>query len=138
MAVATANRMPLWEAFIGRDLAALEARHGSVESALSALRAAVDMHHRNGDAANLSTTLVYLAVLFDRIELPDVAATLYGTASGHGAIGMVVGLADLLDRLRAVLGSEAFDAAVASGEAMTLTDAVPYARREIERAGRER
>jgi hypothetical protein len=40
----------------------------------------VDSHHRAGNIANLGSTLRGLAVLFDQIEQPEVAATIYGAS----------------------------------------------------------
>jgi hypothetical protein len=72
-----------------------------------------------------------LGVFFDRIDYPDVAATLYGAATRSKAIAAVPGLPAAIEHLQATLGAAAFDRHVASGAAMDIGDAVAYARRQI-------
>jgi hypothetical protein len=77
-------------------------------------------------------------VCFDRLDQPDVAATLYGASSTNQAIGLwVLDLLAVVDHLREVLGDTAFDQCTAAGAAMDLADAVSYARHHIELARRQ-
>jgi hypothetical protein len=69
-------------------------------------------------------------VCFDRLDRPDVAATLYGAGKQHTPVGnralsqYVVELPAVVDHLRAVLGDTAFDQYAATGAAMDLAEAV--------------
>jgi hypothetical protein len=131
------HRLPYWEAVIARDAAALEAVHGDLDPALVLFDATIDSLHRAGSVAHVAATLAYLAVLFDRIERPDIAATVYGTSSHHASISLVINLPDALEHLRSVLGDALFDECVAAGAAMEPADAVRYARQQIQLARRE-
>jgi hypothetical protein len=70
------HRLPMFEAAIAQDAAWLEARHGDVVQALALLDAVLDSFQRAGNVASVGGTLGVLAVCFDRLAQPDVAATL--------------------------------------------------------------
>jgi hypothetical protein len=74
-------------------------------------------------------------VLFDRLEQPDIAATLYGATSRYGVIAWVFNLPTVVDHLREALGQAAYDDCVATGAAMEFGDAVQYAQQQIRLAG---
>ncbi len=126
------HRLPFWEVAIAREAAPLEAVHGDLDKALVLFDTTIDSFHRAGDAANLAAALATLAGLFDRVEQPEVGATIYGTSAHHASINMVINLPAVLDHLRAVLGDTVFDACVATGAAMEPPDAVQYARHHIQ------
>jgi hypothetical protein len=111
--------------------------HGDPDRALELFETAISSLHRAGDVANLALAFGDLAVLFDRMEQPDVAATLYGVVERHGDIGWVVHLPEVVDHVRAVLGESAFDDCVTAGAAMDLSDATQFARDQIQRAQQE-
>jgi hypothetical protein len=73
-------------------------------------------------------------VLFDRIDQPTQAATLYGAAARHPSAVMNADLDRVTDHLRTTLGVDGFDEHVAHGATMTLAQAVSYARSEIRAA----
>jgi hypothetical protein len=75
-----------------------------------------------------------LAVCFDRIDQPDVAATIYGASTLQPVGQFTVELSGVVDHLRAVLGDTAFDNCAATGAAMDAANAVAYARHHIELA----
>src|SRR5262249_30676106 len=79
----------VWEARIARETAALEAVHGERDRALTLFEDTIDMFHRAGDLANTAVTLTYLAVFFERVDQPEVAATLYGIGTRHVSISMI-------------------------------------------------
>jgi hypothetical protein len=104
---------------------------------LALFDAALDRTRRAGNVSSAAAALAHLAVCFERIDQPDVAATLYG-ASTHQAMGLlVVFLPAVIDHLRAALGDNAFDQYAATGAAMDLGEAVDYARHHIELARRQ-
>ena len=108
----------------------LEALHGDLGEALQLFDSAIDMFHRAGNHANLAEALARLAVSFERMEQPDVAARLYGASTRYGAVPLP-GQTNLVDRLRSVLGQAVLEADVASGADMDFGDAVAYARQQI-------
>jgi hypothetical protein len=131
------HRLPLFAAAIAQVSAGLEAVHGDLGQALALIDTALDGLHRAGNVSSLAGALSHLAVCFDRIDQPDVAATLYG-ASTNQAIGhYVVELPAVVDHLRAALGDAAFDQCAATGAAMDLAEADGYARHHIELARRQ-
>jgi hypothetical protein len=81
--------------------------------------------------------LAYLAVCFDGLDRPDVAATLYGASTNQAISQYVVDLPTVVDQLRAALGDAAFDRCAATGANLDLADAVSYARHHIELARRQ-
>ena len=131
------HRLPFWEALIARDAAPLEAVHGDLNQALALFDTTIDSLHRAGNVAHLAATLAGLAGFFDRVEQPEIAATIYGTSAHHANINIVINLPAVLDHLGAVLGDTVFGRCVATGAAMEPGDAVHYARAQIQTARRE-
>ncbi len=119
------HRLVLWEAVFCREAGDLEAVHGDPRWALTMLGTAIDMLHRAGDIPNLAITFAELAVLFDRIQRPEIAATLYG-ASRRRDIGWVTHLDEVIEHLRTLLGDTTFDHCSDTGAAMEISDAVTY------------
>jgi hypothetical protein len=97
----------------------------------------IDSMHRAGDVGDLAVTFAHLAVLFDRLKQPEVAATLYGATERHGDIGWVLNLPTVLEHLGGALGESAFDERVAAGAAMELGESVQYAQVQIRLAQRQ-
>jgi tetratricopeptide (TPR) repeat protein len=137
LSYARTHRISFAEALIARDAAALEAVHGAPQEALALFDSAIESFHRSGNQADLAATLAYLAIFFDRVEEPRIAATIYGAASRSGSISLVPQLAAAIDHLRAVLGSRAFEDHVATGAVMDAGDAVAYARDQIHATRRQ-
>ena len=127
----------MWEAILSREAAGLEAAHGDPGEALALFEVAIDSLRRAGDVGNLAVAFADLAVLFDRLEQADIAATLYGATGRHGDIGWVLNLPTVVDHLRDVLGETVFDDRVAAGTALDFGDAVAYAHDQIQAARRQ-
>ncbi len=127
------HRFPWYEALIARWSAGLEAVHGDLDQALNLFTASLDSFHQAGNKPQLAGTLVSLAVFFDRIKQPEIAATIYGATIEYPYFhtNMIVGFAAALDHLSHVLDAETFDRCVRIGEAMSLTEAVHYAHHHI-------
>jgi hypothetical protein len=119
----------IWEANLAREAACLEAVRGEPADALDLFETAIDMLHRAGDVGNVAVAFTEFAVLLDRLDRPEIAATLYDAGND---IGCVFSLPGAVDHLRTVLGQTRFDKCVAAGAAMELNDAVQFARRQIE------
>jgi predicted ATPase len=132
------HRLPRFQATIASDAALLEAVHGDPEQALGLFDTAIVSLHRAGNVPALAMTLAYLAVYFDRLDRPDIAAILYGASINPvQAIISIVDLPAVVDHLRAALGDAAFDQCADTGAAMNLADAIAYARHHIELARRQ-
>jgi hypothetical protein len=131
------QRLSVFEALIARVTAGLEAAHGEFATALVSFDTAIDSLHRAGNITNIAVTLASLAVLFDRLDRFEIAATIYGTSTRDPGIVMVVGLPSVIEGLRVKLGDAIFDDQVATGAAMELAEAVRYARNQIQAARNE-
>jgi hypothetical protein len=118
-----------------RGAASLEARHGDARRAIALFQTTLESLHRFGDdVGNLVIAFGELAVLFDRLERPEIAATLYGASRRHGDIGWAIRLPDVVDHVRSILGEATFDELAGVGAAMALGDAVSYAQHQLQLA----
>jgi predicted ATPase len=133
---AQTERVPLVEGVLARDLAGLEAVHGDPDQAFELFDSTLVSFHHGGNVAHLVLLIGRLAVLFDRIDRPMVAATLTGATMGRPDVSARV-VAKLAGHLRDLLGDTVFDQCVAAGEAMELADAVAYARHQIQEVRRQ-
>jgi predicted ATPase len=124
------HRLVFFEALLCREAGGLEAVHGDPGQACALLENAIDLMQRAGDVGNLAVAFADLAVLFHRLQQPEIAATLYG-ASRRGDIGWVTHLASVVDHLRTLLGDNTFDQCADKGAAMETSDAATYARQQI-------
>jgi hypothetical protein len=123
-------RFAYMEAQIARAAARVEAMHGDPDQALTLFDHVISSFHQSGNDLSLAFTLEYVAVFFDRVERPEIAATLYGAANHvRENIGGIS--SDVLGHLRNVLGDADFERCTAHGAAMDLTDAARYARDQI-------
>jgi predicted ATPase len=129
--VSRTHRQVFWEALLSQEAAGLEAAHGDPGQALELFEAAISSLQRASDVGNMALAFAELAVLFDRLEQPAIASTLYGAGNRHGEIGWVLSLPTVVDHLRQVLGEAVFDDCVATGAAMDLSDAANYAQAQI-------
>ena len=136
LALAREQRLPFWETRIAREAAGLEALHGDVGQALELFDVTLDSLRQAGDRATLAITLANLAVLLARLGRHQGSAVLYGAAATYPSIVMVISLPAVVERLRGVLGGPAFDAAVAAGAAMDMTETIEYVREQIRLASR--
>jgi predicted ATPase/class 3 adenylate cyclase len=134
LAFSRQHRVLYFESRISRDAARLEAVYGQFDEALTLFDTAIDSFHRAGDQATLATSLVYLAVLLDRMERPEVAAVIYGASTHHVSASATHEHA--VGDLRTRLGESRFDEHAAMGAAMEPAEAVGYARHQIQLARR--
>ena len=96
LAYAQAHRLSLFETTIAHAL--LETLHGDPGRAL----ALFDTPLRTGNEMNPALVFSNLAVCFDRIDQPDVAATIYGASTLQAASQYVLELPGVVGHLRAV------------------------------------
>jgi tetratricopeptide (TPR) repeat protein len=131
IAYARENGVPYIVMATSEDAAGLEAIHGDLETGLALFDTTIDTAHQSGNVADTVGTLASLAILFDRFDRAEPAATIYGATTLHTATGWVIGLDDFVDHLRTVLGASRFDECVAAGASMELAHAVQYAHAQI-------
>ena len=142
-AYALDHRVPLPEAVIARDAATAEAGGGDFARTLTFYDTAIDSFHQAGNIPDLGIALFSLVGCFTRLQRPTIAATLLGAlpASLFGAFKdnlLYPGEAERLTiRLRSVLGEDAFQRCTETGAAIDPTEAVHYARTQIQLASQE-
>ena len=122
---------------LATQAAGLEAVVGDLEQALSQFDFAIESLYAAGNVGHLAIAITRLAVAFDRIERPELAATLYGACTHHSNIVIVADLPASLEHLHTKRGEPRFDECVAAGAAMELAEAVRYARHQIALVQRE-
>ena len=128
------HRLVYGEGFMAYNAAGLEAVYGHPDQALELFDFAIDAFHRAGDTNNLVLAVASLAVHFERVAEPGIAATLYGASRWAQSLPVIRDLPATVGRLQTTLDPVVFDALVAEGAAMELGDAVAYARHQIELA----
>jgi tetratricopeptide (TPR) repeat protein len=128
------HRLSLFEAAIAMSSAWLEAVHGDLDEALDLFTTSLDSFHQSGNMTDLDLTFAYLMVFFDRIEQPEVAATLSGTFVDKPGSLAYASFVTHVDHVRKLLDTDTFDSCVRAGAAMTSTEAVHYAHHQIDNA----
>ena len=126
------HRLPFFEALIARHAAGLEAVHGDLDQALTLFTTSINSFHQAGNLTDLAGAFAYLAVFFDRINRPHIAATLYGTTTHYPSTNMMTAFVAAVDHVRNTLDTDTFDHCAATGAAMDTTEVVRYARAHIE------
>lgn len=137
LAYARQHPIPYWEAVFAREAGGLEAVHGDPEQALEFLATSMDSFHQAGNTATLAWTLASLAVLFDRTDQPQVAATIVGATTRYPIADLILGLPAATEHLRDTLGANAFDEYGKAGAAMDSSQIVRYSHTHIDRTRRE-
>ncbi len=100
--------------------------------------AAIDSFRRSGNVAQLGITVASVTSLFDRIDAPEAAATLYGAITGAaGGDHHLRDLSDLADHIASCLGPDRFAERVSEGSTLELSSAALYAHEQLQLA-RER
>jgi predicted ATPase/class 3 adenylate cyclase/DNA-binding CsgD family transcriptional regulator len=129
------HRVHFFEGFIARDAALLRLTDADPEESLALFAAAIDSFRHSGNVAQLTITLASVTSLFERIDAPEAAGTLYGAITGPvGGDHHVPDLPDLAARIGVKLGTARFDACAAAGASMDLAEAAHYAREQIQAA----
>jgi predicted ATPase/class 3 adenylate cyclase len=128
----------LWETQFSHWLAVLEAEHGDRVAALDYLAVAIRNNHESGNIGMLHNPLAVLAVLLDRFERYEPAATIVGFATVNPmAATTLPELGTAITHLREVLGDQTYESLATKGEAMTISAMVTYAYDQIDQARTE-
>jgi DNA-binding CsgD family transcriptional regulator len=131
------HRVHFFEGFIARDAALLKLVDADPDESLAWFEAAIDSFRRVGNLGQLTITLGSVPSLFERIDFPEAAATLFGAITAHGGDHHVPDLPELGSRVAAKLGSERFEECASRGATMDLTDAALYAGEQIQLARKQ-
>jgi tetratricopeptide (TPR) repeat protein len=115
-------------------LASVEVKCGEQEAALEHLGEVIQRRFDDGDTDNLPAPLAMLSTLLSSVGMSDEAAVVAGHANTPIALATYHELPATVERLRAQLDTNEFDALAARGAAMTTADIVRYAFDAIETA----
>jgi hypothetical protein len=128
---ARVHRLEYLHAVILREIAALQDSGGSIVDALENFATVIEWYRSAGNHGSVATTLGDIAIMFDRLDRPEIAATVYGTSVPRGQ-SIASGLSETVEHLRAELGGATFAQCVAAGSVMDFNDAMVYVSRAIE------
>jgi DNA-binding CsgD family transcriptional regulator len=132
------HRVQFFEGFIARDAGRLHTSDGEPEAALVLLAEAIAAFQRAGNIPQLVITLASVPALFERLDRPTDAATLFGALSRESSsFHHVPELSDLGARLERSLGAKRMAELTNAGALLELNDAALYARQQIDIARRD-
>ncbi|MGD9619692.1 MAG: adenylate/guanylate cyclase domain-containing protein [Mycolicibacterium sp.] len=112
-------------------LSRLEARHGDPLDALDYLISSIARYHDAGNSGNLSTGLALLAIILDRFNRHESAATIMGFAVNSLTRVTFPEIAATIAHLRDVLGERRYETLTHAGKAMRIAPMVEYAYDQI-------
>jgi predicted ATPase len=118
-------------------LARLEAEHGDTVPPFDHLTVAIRNFHNSGNTTGVRAPLAVLAVLFDRLERYEPAATIAGFALSPFSAATVPEITTAITHLRDVLGEATYESLARNGEAMTTAAMATYAYDQIDQARTE-
>ena len=122
---------------LANTLARFEAEHGDPLAAFDHLTLGIRGYHNAGDTTTIRVPLAILAVLFDRLERYEPAATIAGFALSPIAAAGVPEITTAITHLRDVLGEATYESLAHMGEMMTVPEMVSYAFDQIDQARTE-
>jgi predicted ATPase len=125
------------ESLLAAGLSRLEAEHGDPLAALDHISLAIRNFYDSGDVAYIRAPLATLAVLLDRLERLEPAATIAGFAFGPLTTSTVHQLSTAITHLRDVLGEATYESLARKGETMTVAAMVTYAYDQIDQVRAE-
>jgi len=121
-------------AVLANYLGGLAAEHGDTLAAFDHLTLAIRNFHDCGDTTTFRVPLAVLAVLFDRLERYEPAATIAGFALHPIATALAPEITTTITHLRDVLGGATYESLAHKGETMTTAAMVTYAYDQIDQA----
>ncbi|WP_083123441.1 adenylate/guanylate cyclase domain-containing protein [Mycolicibacterium tusciae] len=123
------------ESHLAAVLATLEVKHGDPLEALSHLTHALRNYQDAGSVAFYHSPIASLAVILERLEHFDSAATLASVAVRNPMVMAAwPEIAVTTDHLQEILGAQAYEALARESAAMTPAAVVAYAYEQIDRA----
>jgi hypothetical protein len=130
---ASAGRCTMYEGVVLRELARVEASHGSPEAALAFFERVLDDFDVIGQRTNLTLSVGYLAMLFARLGHRARAALLLAAATTDDrTLAMMTALGDYdLRDIEGILGDPEFSEPVHAGRSMGPIQVLAIARDEL-------
>ena len=125
------------ETHLAVSLARLEPEHGDAMSAFDHVTLAIRNYHDAGNTANMRAALAILAVLFNRLQRYEPAATIAGFAPNPMTAIAVPQFGTAITHLRDVLGDRTYESFAREGETMTTAAMARYAYDQIDQARTE-
>ena len=125
------------ESLLATGLSRLEAEHGDPLAALDHMSLAIRNFYDSGDVAYIRGPLATLAVLLDRLERLEPAATIAGFALSPLTTSTVHQLSTAITHLRDVLGGQTYESLARKGQTMSTAEIVTYAYDQIDQARAE-
>jgi predicted ATPase len=118
-------------------LGGLAAEHGDTLAAFDHLTLAIRNFHDCGDTTTIRVPLAVLAVLFDRLERYEPAATIAGFALHPIATALAPEITTTITHLRDILGELTYESLARKGERMSTSAMAKYTYDQIDRARTE-
>ena len=125
------------ETHIAANLAQLDVERGDPLSALEHISIAIRHLHDSGNRVTLRSPFTNLAVLLDRLEHHESAATIAGFAFSPLTAASFPKINAVIAHLRDVLGEQTYESLARSGATMTTAEVVAYAHDQMDQARAE-
>jgi predicted ATPase/class 3 adenylate cyclase len=125
------------EAHIAANLAQVEVERGDPLSALDHISLAIRHLHDSGNIVTLRSPFTNLAILLDRLERYEPAATIAGFALSPLTVVTFPKINAVITHLREVLGEQTYESLARKGETMAIAAMATYAYDQIDQARAE-
>ncbi|MBE1546256.1 putative ATPase/class 3 adenylate cyclase [Mycobacterium sp. OAS707] len=122
------------ESHLTANLAQLDVERGDPLSALEHIGLAIRDMHDSGNITTVRSPLANFAILLNRLEHYEAAATIAGFARSPLTAASFPKIDTAIAHLRRVLGEDAYESLADEGAAMTIADLVAFAYDQIDRA----
>ena len=120
------------ESHLMANLAQLDVERGDPLSALDHIGLAIRYMHDSGNITTVRSPLVNFAILLNRVEHYEAAATIAGFARSPLTASSFPAVDTAIAHLRHVLGDKRYEALAGAGLAMTIAEMVGYANDQID------
>ena len=120
------------ESHLMANLAQLDVERGDPLSALDHIGLAIRYMHDSGNITTVRSPLVNFAILLNRVEHYEAAATIAGFARSPLTAASFPTIDTAIAHLRHVLGDKRYESLAGAGSAMTIAEMVGYAYDQID------
>jgi hypothetical protein len=125
------------ESHLAANLAQLDVERGDPRSALDHIGLAIRYMHDSGNITTVRSPLTNFAILLNRLEHYEAAATIAGFARSPLTVSSFPKIDNAIAHLRHALGEEAYESLASKGAAMTIAEMVAYAYDQMDQARAE-
>jgi predicted ATPase len=120
------------ESHLAANLAQLDVERGDPVAALEHIGLAIRYMHDSGNITTVRSPLTNFAILLNRVEHYEAAATIAGFARSPLTVTSFPKIDTAIAHLRHVLGEEAYESLASKGAAMAIAEMVTYAYDQID------